>query len=158
MYRLFDASIESESLYSSWKIAKLTPIFKKGDATEIGNYRPISLLSIPSKILESEVNDSLVHHVFKEHRLASNRQWAYRQGYSTELLLVHLTETWRTAVDTGLIEAVAFVDFRKAFDSVSHRVLLEKLGTIFGICDQALGLIASYLNGRKQYTVVSGQN
>lgn len=158
MYRLFDASIESESLYSSWKIAKLTPIFKKGDATEIGNYRPISLLSIPSKILESEVNDSLVHHVFKEHRLASDRQWAYRQGYSTELLLVHLTETWRMAVDSGLIVAVAFVDFRKAFDSVSHRVLLEKLRTNFGIRDQALGWIAGYLDGRKQYTVVNGQN
>ena len=82
-------SVESESLYSSWKIAKLTPIFKKDDATEIGNYRPISLLSFPSKILESEVNDSLVHHVFNyELRLASDRQWAYRQGYSTELLLV----------------------------------------------------------------------
>ena len=68
---LLNARIESESLYSSWKIAKLTPIFKKDDATEIGNYRPISLLSIPSKILESEVNDTLVHHVFKKHRLAS---------------------------------------------------------------------------------------
>ena len=61
--------------------------------TEIGNYRPISLLSILSKILESEANDSMVHHVFKEHRLASDRQWAYRQGYSTEFLPVHLTET-----------------------------------------------------------------
>ena len=126
MYRLLNASIKSESFYSSWKIGKLTPIFKKDDATEIGNYRPISLLSIPSKILESEVNDTLAHHVFKEHRLAPDRQWAYRQGYSTELLLVHLTETWRKAVDSGLTVAVAFVDFRKAFDSVSHQVLLEK--------------------------------
>ena len=158
MYRLFNTSIESESLYSSWKIAKLTPIFKKDDATEIGNYRPISLLSIPSKILESEVNDSLVDHVFKEHRLASDRQLAYRQRYSTKLLLVHLTETWRKAVDSGLRVAVAFVDFRKAFDSVSHQVLLGKLRTNFGTCDQAMGWIASYLNGRKQYTVVNGYN
>ena len=158
MYRLFNTSIESEVLYSSWKIAKLTLIFKKDDATEIGNYRPILLLSIPSKILESEVNDSLVDHVFKEHRLSSARQWAYRKGYLTELLLVHLTETWRKAVDSGLIVAVAFVDFRKAFDSVSYRVLLEKLSTNFGICDQALGWIASYLNGRMQYTAVNGYN
>ena len=68
--RLFNISIESESLYPSWKAAKLTPIFKKDDETEIGNYRPISLLSVPSKILESEVNDSVVHHVFKEYGLA----------------------------------------------------------------------------------------
>ena len=52
--------------------------------------------------------------------------------------------------------AVVFVDFRKAFDSVSHQVLLEKLRVNFGICDKALGWIASYLNGRKQYTVVNG--
>ena len=118
---------------------------KKDDATEVGNYRPISLLSIRSKILESEVNDSRLHHVFKEHGLASDRQWAYWQGYSTELLLVHLTETWRKAVDSGLTVAVAFVDLdsRKAFDGVSHPVLLEKLRQNFGICDQALGWIAS---------------
>ena len=67
-------------------------------------------------------------------------------------------ETWRKAFDSGLIVAVAFVDFRKAFDSVSHQVLLEKLHSNFGICDQALGWIAWYLNGRKQYTVVNGYN
>ena len=54
--------------------------------------------------------------------------------------------------------AVAFVDFRKAFDSVSHQVLLENLPTNFGICVQALGWVASYLNGRKRYTVVNGYN
>ena len=104
------------------------------------------------------MNEFLVHHVFKEHSLASDRQWAYQQRYLTELLLVHLTETWRNAVDSGLTVAVSFLDSRKAFDSVSHQVLLEKLRTNFDICDQALGWIASYLNGRKQYTVVNGYN
>ena len=54
--------------------------------------------------------------------------------------------------------AVAFVDYRKAFDSVSNQVFLEKLRANFGICDKALGWIASYLNERKQYTVVNGYN
>ena len=66
--------------------------------------------------------------------------------------------TWKKAIDSGLIVAVAFVDFRKAFDSVSHKVLLEKLRANFGICDKALGWIASYLNGRNEYTVVNGYN
>ena len=66
MYRLFNTSIESESLYSNWKKAKLTAIFRRDDARELGDYRPISLLSIPSKIPESGVNDSPVHRVFKE--------------------------------------------------------------------------------------------
>ena len=65
-------------------------------------------------------------------------------------LLVHVTEIWRKAVDSGLTVAVAFVDFRTAFDSVSHPVLLEKLSKNFGICHQALGWIAGYLNGRNQ--------
>ena len=90
--------LRATSLYSSWKIAKLTLIFKKDDATEIGNYRPISLLSIPNKIIESEVV-----HVFERHWLASDRLCAYRQGYSTEPLLVHRTKTFRKAVDSGLI-------------------------------------------------------
>ena len=73
LYKLFSTSIESESLYSGWKIAKLTLTFAKDVVPEIANYRPISLLSILSQILESEVNDSLTHHVFKEHGLASDK-------------------------------------------------------------------------------------
>ena len=64
-------------------------------------------------------------------------------------------ETWRKAIDSGLTMAV---DFHRAFDCVSHPVLLDKLCKNFGICDQALGCIASYLNGTKQYTVVNGNN
>lgn len=64
-------------------------------------------------------------------------------------------ETWRKAIDSGLTMAV---DFHRPFDCVSHPVLLDKLCKNFGICDQALGCIASYLNGTKQYTVVNGNN
>ena len=99
---------------------------------------------------------SLISGANEHHQLSSTqafRQWAYRHGYSIELLLVHLTETWRKAVDSGSIVAVAFVDFRKAFDSVSHQVLLENFRSNFGICDQALGWITDYLIGRKHYTV-----
>ena len=60
--------------------------------------------------------------------LITEKQWAYRRGYSTELLLVHLTEIRRRALDSGNVVAVAFVDFRKAFDSVSHEILLKKSG------------------------------
>ena len=92
--------------------------------TDRGNYRPISLLSVLRKILKSLVNDALVRHSFKENvELISDKQWAYHAGYLTELLLIHLTETWRRAVDSGLEVAVASVDFKKAFNSVCHTVL-----------------------------------
>lgn len=78
------------------------------------------MLSAPSKILESVVNDTIVSHVYKANNLVTDKQWAYRAGFSTELLLTQLTETWRKAVDAGLVVPVAFIDFKKAFDSVSH--------------------------------------
>ena len=107
---LYRYSIKSGTVFNSWKVARLTPIFKREDETDRGNYRPISILGVPSKILESEANDTLVRHAFKENQLVSDRQWAYRAGYSTELLLVHLTEEWRKAVNSRLFVAVAFID------------------------------------------------
>ena len=75
------------------------PQFSKRTSKRIG---VISMLSIPSKILESLVNDALVRHSFKENaELISDKQLAYRAGSSTELLLIHPTETWRRAVDSG---------------------------------------------------------
>ena len=153
---LYQHSIETKTVFTSWKTARLTPIFKKDDKTDRGNYRPVSLLSVPSKILESEINDTLVHHVFIENQLATDRQWAYRAKHSTELLLIHLTETWRKAADSGLVVAVAFIDFKKAFDSVSHTVLEMKLQKNLGIQGPILDWLRSYLKGRLIYTTVNG--
>ena len=83
--------------------------------------RPVSLLRVPSETLESLANNALVRHSFKENsKIVSDKQWVYRAGCSTELLLIHLAETWRRAVDSRSVVAVAFVDFKKAFDSVCH--------------------------------------
>ena len=130
--------------------------YKKDDETLCGNYRPVSLLSVPSKILEAEINDRLVQHVLKDNQLITDKQWAYRRGFSTELLLVHLTEIWRMAVDLDNVVAVAFVDFKKAFDSVSHEILLRKLEVNFGITGGLLEWIKSYLSERMQFTVLTG--
>ena len=136
-------------MFTNWKTAKLTPVYKKDDETDCCNYRPISLLSVPSKILESVVNDTIVRHV-------TDKQWAYRAGFSTESLLIQLTETWREAVDAGLVVAVTFIDFKKAFDSVSHAILETKLARDFGISALLLDWLKSYLKERQQYTAVNG--
>ena len=78
--------------------SSLVPVFKKDDGADASNYRPISLLSAPSKIMESCVSDTIVRHVF-DNNLITDYQWAYLEGYSTELLLVNLSETGRKAVD-----------------------------------------------------------
>ena len=77
--------------------------------------------------MESIVNNALVKHVFRDNNLVSNRQWVYQPGHSTEYLMIPLTETWRSVIDSGKFVAVAFIDFRKAFDSVPHATLIMKL-------------------------------
>ena len=107
---MYNYSTTRSVVFSPWKTARLSPIFKKDDETECGNYRPVSLLSVPSKILEAEVNDRLVQHVFKDNQLITDKQWAYRRGYSTELLLVHLTEIWRMAVDSDVCHTRSYYE------------------------------------------------
>ena len=74
-------------------------------------------------MLESQVNSAIVDHVFKKNELVSDRQLAYRKGLSTETMLIHLTEKWRNLIDSNMKIAVVFIDFKKAFDSVSHTIL-----------------------------------
>ena len=153
---LFRLSLNTSRVFTSWKTAKLTPVYKKDNETDCCNYRPISLLSVPSKILESVVNDTIVRHVYKANNLVTDKQWAYRAGLSTELLLIHLTETWRKAVDAGLVVGAAFIDFKKALDSVSHTILEMKLERHFGISGPLLYWLKSYLKERQQFTAVNG--
>ena len=90
---------------------------------------------------------------FTECDLLTEKQWAYLKSHSTELLLVHLTESWRQAVDNNLVVATAFIDFRKAFDCVSHRTLLLKLKIKLKICSVGLQIICTM--HRTQVTVVN---
>ena len=152
--KLYSLSVEKGKVFDQWKTAHLCPVFKKDDPTDTSNYRPISLLSVPSKILESCVADTLVEHVM-DNGLLTDKQWAYRKNHSTQLLLVHLTECWRQALDRNLVVATAFVDFRKAFDCVSHKILLSKLKHRFGIEGHLLSWLTDYLNQRSQITVVN---
>ena len=94
--------------------------------------------------------------MLNSNRLVTDNQWAYGKGYSTELLLVHLTETWRHAIDTGYV-GVAFIDFKKAFDCVDHGILLNKLRYQLEIRGSLLNWLTSYLTSRSQYTVLNGQ-
>ena len=87
------------------------------------------MLSIPSKLIESCVAKNIIDHVVTRN-LLDDRQWAYKKGKSTEQLLIQITEKWRTAVDRKLLVGVLFVDFTKAFDTVSHNILLKKLNDL----------------------------
>ena len=102
-------------------MSKQTPVQKKDDPTEIGNYRPLSQLIVPSKILELCAADSIVSHVFNEELVIDN-QWAYRKGRSTELLLAHLNKNWAFYLWTSKRR---FVAFHSPFFSASCNTTLE---------------------------------
>ena len=126
--RLFEICVKDRAdshLPSSWKKSQVTAVLKKGNRLDVNNYRPISLLSVPGKILEGLVCRSLDNHMTSQNILSS-RQRGFSKGYSTESLLLHLTETWKNALDSGFKMGVLFIDFRKAFDCVDHTILDEK--------------------------------
>ena len=86
--------------------------------------------------------------------LVTDKYWAYREGYSTELLLVHLSKIMRTPIDANKVVAVAFVDFKQAFDCLSHGVLLYKLNFQFDVQGSLLSWLTVYLTNRTQFSVV----
>ena len=136
------------------KIAKVIPIHKKGDKSECDNDRPISLISNISKLLEKLVHDRLYSFLEKE-KLLLEGQYGFRNKRSTTDTLTDITERIRDPYDKGYHACGAFLDFRKAFDTVNHEILLNKL-THYGIRGQAVDWFQLFLSHRVQYTLVSG--
>ena len=141
---------------SQWKQAQVKCLHKKGSTLDCGNYRPISLLSIPGKLLENVVSQQLDNFLYGNNQISLN-QWGFRKGGSPELLLLSLTERWRLALDESNIIGVVFIDFQKAFDCVNHTALTDKLYSI-GISGSFYEWLLNYLENRKQLVTVNGSN
>ena len=103
---------------SQWKTAQVLCIHTKGSTQDSGNYRPTSLLHIPSKLLES-IACSQADSFLNQHNLVIDSQRGFRKGRSSELLLLGMTEKWRLALDEVKSIGIIFIDFQKAFDCVS---------------------------------------
>lgn len=131
-----------------FKKSVVKPIFKKGDEMEIGNYRPISLISNLSKIFEKILKNRITTYI-KKNSLLSKCQFGFQEGLSTQDAINILSQNIYRSLDNGSKSLCVFIDIQKAFDTVSHTQLLEKLEDI-GIRGICLELIKSYLVGRKQ--------
>ena len=118
-------------------------VFKEGDSTDKSNYRPLQMLSIPSKILKATVCRN-IDNFNNENALSNENQWGFIKGWSTEGLLIHLTEKWKIALDNGNVVGVVFIDFKKALDCVLHSILDLKLQGL-GFSGSALEWIRDYL-------------
>ena len=151
---LFSKSMAEGKLPATWKDANVTPLFKKGDKTRTNNYRPVSLTSLLCKIMEAIIRDELVSYLQRENFL-SNLQHGFISKRSCVTNLLSTLDDWTELLDSGSPVDVIYLDFSKAFDSVPHLRLLEKL-KIYGICDDLLKWIGDFLIGRRQRVNVNG--
>lgn len=146
--KIYNASLSSGELPSVWKEAAVTPIFKKGKKAVPANYRPVSMTSIPCKILEKWVREVLVHHL-QEHDLLSDHQHGFISKRSCTTNLLATIDEWTKNLDENMPTDCVYLDFSKAFDSVPHQRLAKKLDAL-GIRGQLLKWIQSFLADRKQ--------
>ena len=139
-----------------WKIAQVTPLHKEGVRNDINNYRPISILPTLSKILEKHVANSLLEFL-RDNNLIYNLQSAFRTGHSTETALIRLTDEILLNMDKDEVTGLVFIDFRNAFDTIDHKLLLRKL-SVYGASVSAVSWIQSYLSNRKQFIKLGNQS
>jgi hypothetical protein len=146
--QLFSLSVEVGHLPLSWKSALVTPIHKKGPKSMINNYRPVSVTSCCCRILERIVNNKLLTYT-SQYGLLNDSQHGFRRRRSTDSILITFFEYVTDKVDNSFIVDSIYFDFSKAFDTVPHSLLLNKLYS-FGIRHHALKWIHNFLSDRFQ--------
>jgi hypothetical protein len=137
------------------KLSTIVPIYKKGSSLKKDNLRPISLLSIFSKIIEKLMNNRLVKYL-DSFKYFSNSQFGFRKGKSTEDALITVTERIFNSFNSKNKSTGVFIDFKKAFDLVDHNILLNKLNAA-GVRGTALDWFRSFLTNRTQQTKILNQ-
>ena len=136
----------------SLKVADVTPIHKAKERIYRENYRPVSLIPILSKLYERNMYEPIISYVEK---YLSSYLFGYRKGHSTQQCLLVMIEMWRNALDNKNLAGVILTDLSKAFDCLSHELLIAKLGA-YGFDKSALKFIYDYLRNREQRTKVNG--
>lgn len=153
---IYNKSIEVGIYPDIFKLAKIIPIFKKCARDSVDNYRPISLLSVFNKIFERLIIRQLLIFLNK-HKVLYKYQYGFREQYSTILALTEIVDYIKDCLDNGDYTVGLFIDLKKAFDTVDHNILLEKLAH-YGIRGHALNFFKSYLYNRKQFVHCNSVN
>lgn len=152
LVHIVNESFEEGTFPDRLKLSKVYPKLKKGDATQLNSYRPISLVPTFSKVLEKAALIRLRKHV-EEHDLQTKSQHGFTKGRSTNSAIIDLVETIIDHIEDGNTTTGIFLDLSKAFDCLSHSLLLHKLKTI-GVRGASADWFASYLGDRSQVVEV----
>ncbi|RMB88030.1 hypothetical protein DUI87_35617 [Hirundo rustica rustica] len=137
-----------------WKLANVTPVYKKGRKEDPGNYRPVSLTSVPGKIMEQFILSAITQHLQDGQGIRPS-QHGFTKGRSCLTNLVSLYDQVTRLVDAGKAVDVVYLDVSKAFDTVSHSILLDKLAA-HGLDRSTLRWVRNWLDGRAQRVMVNG--
>ena len=151
---IFNLSLNQGVFPMALKSSRVTPIFKAGNSEVCDNYRPISLQSSISKILEKIVSINLTNHLDINNLIYKN-QFGFQKGKSTEQNLLLVTDFIANALNDGDYCIGIFLDLKKAFDTCSHKILLKKLKHL-GVKGTALQWFSSYLSNRQQRVDIDG--
>ena len=150
---MFNLSLTTGIYPDAMKVAEVIPIFKKGDREKATYYRPISLLSQFNKIFEKMLHSRIYSFVTK-FNLLSEKQFGFRTNFSTNLAACSVYDEIVNEIDQNLYNCGIFLDLSKAFDTVNHNILVNKLENYFGFRGRALELMKSYLTNRFQCTKI----
>ena len=156
LVHLFNSSLASKIFPKAWKTAKVILPFKGGDREDVGNYMPVSLLPLPGKLLEKIVHKRVTE-FWDARGFLSDNQGGFWKGFSTSSTIADLTDKLFEQVNIGNTTVAAFIDLRKAFDSVNFSILLKKLSKA-GVRNNLLQWCRSYLSDRFQCTLANGIN
>ena len=151
IYAIFNMSFSTGTLPDNWKSSLIVPVPETGDPTNPDNYRPISLLPVLRKLLEKHICD-LLYEQFN----ISDQQWGFQAGKSATNAILSATSEWFIHLERGLEVQAVFFDLQKTFDSVPHRLLIEKLHHL-EVPSYLIRWISSYLHNRVQQVGVLGE-
>ena len=151
---IFNQCIQEGIFPDNLKSAEVIPIFKRGNKTKTGNFRPISILSPFSQIFERHIHQQISAFISK-YKLIHPFQYGFQENSSTEIALQQLSDDLLSKLDNNQLTCATFIDLRKAFDSVHHGILISKFNK-FGIRGLPAKLLTNYLSNRNQSTIING--
>lgn len=154
LMHFINLSLENGVFPQQWKETIVVPIEKVKNTKKCEEFRPINMLPIYEKILETFVADQLKIYM-EEKNILAREQSGFRLGHSCETALNWIIYDWKKMIDRGEVVIAVFLDFKRAFETLDRRILLEKLRA-YGIEGKALKWFETYLTGRTQRTRVNG--
>eukprot|EP00111_Clytia_hemisphaerica_P003886 TCONS_00011152-protein len=154
LHTIMTKPFDESTLPDRWKVAHVSPIYKKGSKNLAENYRPVSLTSIACRLMERALRDQIMKHLVDE-KLLSSKQHGFMPKRSTVTQLLTYLDKCANSISNNKVVDVIYFDFVKAFDTVPHRRLLKKLNA-YGVRGSELNWIQSFLIDRYQYVKVNG--